>query len=91
VSAVRGERIVSGLEAARTRSGLVWLLSLPVTLGTALFSAIERMGSTCYVDPEVDLWLLLLSTNDGGHAWSVWPTDEKRPLGDEHAEHDRRA
>ena len=58
------------------------LLNLTSRWGNSLLDALERPGANCYVDPEVDLWLLILSSSDGGQVRTVWPPDERRPLDD---------
>ena len=74
---------VSGAVAPAPRKRrLGRLLDLTSKWGNSLLDALERSGTTCYVHSEVDLWLLLLSSNDGGQAWSVWPPDERRTLDD---------
>ena len=75
--------------APRKRRFGRWL-SLTSRWGNGLLDALERSGANCYVDPEVDLWLLILASNDGGQAWPVWPPDEKRPLDDDDAIEDIR-
>ncbi len=77
---------VSGaLAPAPRKRRLGRLLNLTSRWGNSLLDALERSGAGCYVDPEVDLWLLILSSNDGGQACSVWPPDERRPLDDNDA------
>jgi hypothetical protein len=79
------EPVSGALAPAPRKRRLGRLLNLTSKWGNSLLDALERSGANSYADPEVDLWLLLLSSNDGGGAWSVWPPDERRPLNDDNA------